>query len=161
MRRFFVCTLTLLFATTCFLHLNPNAYGYDWDFESDMFFDDTVYASIYITTDFDNTTERASLYFSFYVSNDGPGSVKMYTTAKMGLYWNGGSFTPPPKEDTEIVSANDSGSIYEDWVFSLRNKQPGIGSMWAQGELDIRHFPTNEKVSLDRPAYATTTFEIF
>ncbi len=85
----------------------------------------------------------------------------MYSTAKMGLYWNGGSVTPPPKEDTEIVSANNSGSIYEDWVFSLRNKRKGKGSMWAEGGLDIRHFPTNEKVSLSPLAYATTTFEIF
>ena len=159
MKRFFIFTLTMLLATSCLVLTDADAY--DWDDSFEWFFDHTVYGSVYITTDFDNTTERASLYFSFYVSNDGPGSVKMYTTAKMGLYWNGGSVTPPPKEDTEIVSANDSGSIYEDWEISLRNKPPGWGSMWAQGELDIRHFPTNEKVSVFPVAYATTTFEIF
>ena len=161
MKRFFVCTLTLLLATICLLVTNPNAYGYNWDSEEDLFFDDTVYASIYVTTDFDNTTEIASCYFSFYVSNDGPGGVKMYSTAKMGLYWNGGSVTPAPKEDSKIVGANNSGSIYEEWVFNLRDKEKGPGSMWAEGELDVRHIPTNEKSSVYPSAYATTVFEIF
>ena len=158
MKRFFVCTLTLLFATTC-LFLS-SGYSYDWGSEDDLFFDDTVYASIYVTTDFDNTTEIASCYFSFYVSNDGPGGVKMYSTATMGLYWNGGSVTPAPKEDTEIVGANSTGSIYEEWVFSLRNKPQGQGYVWAKGELDVRHIPTNEKSSVDPPASASTTFDI-
>ena len=161
MKRFFVFTLTLLFATTCFLHLNLNAYGYDWDSTHDTLFDGTVYASIYITTGWDQESETASCYFSFYVSNDGPGDVKMYTTATMGLYWNGGSVTPPPKEDTEIVGANNSGSIYEDWVFSLRNKEEGQGYMWAEGNLDVRHFPTNVKSSVYPSAFASTAFHIF
>ena len=147
-----------LFATTC-LFLT-NGYSYDWDSEDDMFFDDTVYASIYITTDFDNTTETASCYFSFYVSNDGPGEVKMYTTATMELFWNGGSVSPDPREDTAIVEANSTGSIYEDFSFNLRNKPEGPGSMWAEGKLDVRHIPTNVKSSVDPPAFSETFFEI-
>ena len=158
MKRFFVFTLMSLFATTS-LFLT-NGYSYDSDFEYDWLFDDTVYASIYITTDFDNTTEIASAYFSFYISNDGRGDVKMYSTATMELHWNGGSVTPPPKEDTAIVEANSTGSINEDFVFSLRDKEEGPGSMWAEGELDVRHAPTNEKSSVDPPAYATTVFVI-
>ena len=157
MKRFFVFTLMSLFATTC-LFLT-NGYSYDSDSEHDWLFDDTVYASIYITTDFDNTTETASCYFCFYVSNDGPGGVKMYSTATMGLFWNGGSVTPPPKEDTAIVEANSTGSINEEFVFSLRNKRKGRGSMWAEGELDVRHFPTNVKSSVPT-ARSETTFEI-
>ncbi len=160
MKRFFVFTLMALFAATYFLLPNPNAYGYDWDFEDETLFDGTVYASIYITTDFDNTTETASAYFSFYVSNDGPGGVKMYSTATMGLFWNGGSVTPPPKKDSDIVGANRTGSIYENFVFSLRNKRKGRGSMWAKGELDVRHIPTNVKRSVDPPALSETVFEI-
>jgi len=158
MKRFFVFALTLLFATSCLVLTNADAYN--WGESNDWFFDDTVYGSVYITTDFDNTTETASLYYSFYVSNDGPGGVKMYTTATMGLYWNGGSVVPDPKEDTAIVGANNSGSIYEDWVFSLRNKRPGQGYMWAEGALDIRHLPTNVKVSLSPSAQASTSFDI-
>ena len=158
MKRFFVFTLMSLFATTC-LFLT-NGYSYDWDSKADLFFDDTVYASIYITTDFDNTTETASCYFSFYVSNDGPGGVKMYTTATMELFWKGGSVTPLPKEDTAIVGANSTRSICEDFVFSLRNKRKGPGYMWAEGKLDVRHIPTNVKSSVNPPAFSMTFFDI-
>ena len=160
MKRFFVFSLMSLFATTCLLLSNPSAYGYDWDFEHDTLFDDTVYASIYITTDWDEESEIASAYFSFYVSNDGPGDVKMYSTATVEVSWNGGSITPSPKEDSAIVEANSSGSIYEDFSFNLRNKPKGRGYISAEGELDVRHFPTNVKSSVDPPAFSETFFDI-
>ena len=160
MKRFFVFTLMLLFATTCFLLPNPNAYGYDWDSKHATKFDGTVYGSIYITTAFDHATETASSHFTFYVSNDGPGAVKMYTTATVRVFWNGGSVSPAPREDTAIVEANSARSIYEDFSFNLRNKRAGRGSISVIGELDVRHIPTNVKLSWPT-ARATTTFRLF
>ena len=64
------------------------------------------------------------------------------------------------QEDTAIVGANSTGSIYEDFVFSLRNKRKGLGSMWAEGELDVRHIPTNVKSSVEPSAFSETFFEI-
>ncbi len=61
MKRFLMFTLTMLLATLCLVLTDADAY--DWDSKSKWFFDHTVYGSIYITTDFDDTNEIASLYF--------------------------------------------------------------------------------------------------
>lgn len=159
MKRFFLFTLMSLFATTCFLLANPNAYGYDWDFVGGMLFDD-VYGSIYLTTDWDEESEIASAYFSFYTSNEGRGDVKMYSTATVQVFWNGGSVSPAPREDSEIVPENRTGSIYEDFTFKLRNKEEGNAHISAVGKLEVRHIPSGDKHGLPREAKRITHFDI-
>ena len=159
MKRFFVFTLMSLFATTCLLLSNPNAYGYKWDSVHGMLFDG-VYGSIYVTTDWDEESEIASAYFSFYTSNDGRGDVKMYSTATVQVFWNGGSVSPAPREDSEKVPENSTGSIYENFSFKLRNKEEGPGFISAVGKLEVRHIPSGDKRGLPREAECITRFRI-
>ena len=143
MKRFFVFTLTLLFATVCLFLTNLHAFDSDWEF--DTLFNGTVYGETNVSVGFDSPIAHSS--HAFYVSNDGPGAVKYYTTATAQVFWNGGSASPPPREDSDIVAANDSQNISENFSFNLRNKPEGNAHISATSALDVRHIPTNVRLS--------------
>ena len=153
MKRFFVFTLTLLFATVCLFLTDLSAFDSDWEY--DTLFDGTVYGETNAWTSFDASSETAYSSHSVYVWNDGPGSVKFYSTATAQVFWNGGSASPPPREDSDILEANSSGSASESFSFLLRNKEAGPGHISATTALDVRHIPTN--VRLSWPTASTTT----
>ena len=92
MKRFFVLTLIMLFATVSVFQTNVHAFDSDWEYDTK--FNGTVYGETNVWVKFNYPI--ASSGHGFYVSNDGPGSVKYYTTATVQVFWNGGSVSPPP-----------------------------------------------------------------
>jgi hypothetical protein len=143
MKRFFVFTLIALFATVSVFLTHLDAFDSDWQFDTK--FDGTVYGETNVWVKFNDPI--ASSGHAFYVSNDGPGVVKYYTTATVQVFWNGGSVSPTPREDSGIIAANDSQNINENFSFNLKNKDEGNAHISATSALDVRHIPTNVKLS--------------
>ena len=145
MKRFFVFTLTLLFAAVCLFLTNLDALDSDWKFATK--FNGTVYGETNAWTWFDDSSKIAHSNHAAYVSNDGPGPVKFYVTYTTQVFWNGGSATPPPREESHTVEAGSSKNTSESFSFLLRNKKAGPGHISATTALDVRHIPTNVKLS--------------
>ena len=143
MKRFFVSTLIMLFATVCLFQTNVDAFDSDWEYDTK--FNGTVYGETNVWVKFNYPI--ASSGHGFYVSNDGPGAVKYYTTATAQVFWNGGSSSPPPRKDNGVLAANESENINENFSFNLRNKPEGRGRISASSALDVRHIPSNVKLS--------------
>ena len=154
MKRFFVFTLTLLFATVCLFLTDTEALNSDYKYATK--FDGTVYGETNAWTWFDASSETAYSRHSVYVWNDGPGSVKFYATYTAKVFWNGGSSTPPPREESDIISANSSGSDSDSFSFLLRNKPAGNGHISATTALEVRHMPTNVKLSWPTASISTS-----
>ena len=144
MKRFFVFALTLLFSTVCPFLTNLHAFDSDWKFDTK--FDGTVYGETNVAVWFDASSKTASSSHSVYVWNDGPGAVKFYATYTAQVFWNGGSASPPPREESDIVEANSSGSDSDGFSFLLRNKPAGNAHISATTALEVRHIPTNVKL---------------
>ena len=145
MKRFFVFTLTALFATTgLFL---TDLYAFNEDFESSTEFAGNVYGSTYVCTWFDTLTKTAHSSHSVAVDNYGIGEVKLYGTFRVTVRWNGGSRTPDPKTKEKKVQGNSFGSAYDNFSFLLRNKKAGPGRIEAWTELEVRDLATKEKVA--------------
>ena len=143
MKRFFVFTLTLLFATVCLFLTNLHAFDSDWKYDTK--FNGTVYGETNVAVWFDSPIAHSS--HGAYVSNAGPGAVKFYATFTAQVFWNGGSASPPPREESDIVAANDSQNVSESFSFNLRNKPEGNAHISATSALDVRHIPTNVRLS--------------
>lgn len=155
MKRFCVFTLIAIFATVSVFLTHLDAFDSDWKFDTK--FNGTVYGETNVAVKYD--APIASSSHGFYVSNDGPGAVKYYTTATVQVFWNGGSVSPPPREDNGIIAANDSKNINENFSFNLRNKEEGNAHITATSALDVRHIPSNVKRSW-RTARALHRFRI-
>lgn len=154
MKRFFVFTLTLLFATVCLFLTDIEALDSDYEYETN--FGGTVYGETNAWTWFDAASETAYSSHSVYVWNDGPGAVKFYAKHTARVFWNGGSATPPPREESGIIGANSSGSDSDSFSFNLSNKPAGPGSISATTGLDVRHIPTNVKLSWPTASISTS-----
>ena len=157
MKRFFVFTLMLLFTAACLFLTDLHAFDSDWKFDTK--FNGTVYGETNVWVRFDAASETASSRHSVYVWNDGPGAVKFYATFTVQVFWNGGSVSPPPREDSGVLGANSSETAPENFSFNLRNKREGNGRISATTALDVRYIPTNERLSWPT-ARATTMFRL-
>ena len=155
MKRLFVFTLMMLFATVSVFLTNVHAFDSDWQYDTK--FNGTVYGETNVAVSYNAPIARSS--HSFYVWNDGPGSVKYYTTATAQVFWNGGSSSPPPRENNGILGADESKNITETFTFNLRNKREGNAHISGTSALDVRHIPSNVKRSW-RTARAFYRFRI-
>ena len=145
MKRFFVFTLTALFATTgLFL---TDLYAFRSDFKSATEFAGNVYGSTYVAVWFDTLTETAHSSHSVAVDNYGIGEVKLYGTFNVTVRWNGGSVTPPTTTKEKKVPGNSFESAQHNPSFLLRNKKRGNASISASTGLEVRDLATKEKIA--------------
>lgn len=145
MKRFFVFTLTALFATTgLFL---TDLYAFRSDFKSATEFAGNVYGSTYVAAWFDTLTETAHSSHSVAVDNLGIGEVKLYGTFNVTVRWNGGSVTPPTRKKEKKVPGNSFRSAEHNPSFLLRNKPRGKASITASTGLEVRDLATGEKIA--------------
>ena len=151
MKRFFIFTLTALFVTAC-LFL-PELDAWDTNYRYDTKFNGSVYGEANVLTWFEFPVAYSR--HAVYVSNDGPGSVKFYATFTMEVHWNGGYTTLPPREESGILGAGSWGSANHNFSLNLRDKRAGPGYIYATSALDVRHIPTNEKLSWPTAAIST------
>lgn len=140
LKRFFLFTLMILFATSCFIVAPLHAQSDD-EYKTTSLFGDDVYCVTYAYTNFSYPIASSSHAVTLW--NYGPGGVKFYLKGTMGVRWNGGSVTPPAREKSDTISANSGGGDEVNFSFSLRGKKAGRGSIWASTELKVRHLPTN------------------
>ena len=155
MKRFFVFTLILLFATTC-LHLtNLRAESDSKDGYRNA---GNLWGSACVSTSFDAPYAKSS--HGVYVANYGPGAVKLYGTFTIKVYWSGGgSFTPTPTKKEKEVPLNGSASAYQDFSVNLRRKPKGNARITASTHLRVRDDVTDTDSSWPT-ASCTTHFDL-
>ena len=143
MKRFFVFTLTVLFATaSLFL---TELYALESDYRYATKFNGKVYGEANVWTWFE--FPFANSRHHVYVSNDLPGQMKFYGKFTVEVYWNGGAATPQPREESDLVDGDSSGAATHNFSFNLRHKEAGPGYIYATTALDVRNVATNEKLS--------------
>ena len=142
MKRFLILTLALLLATTSFVLTDADAFDYDWRTATRF---GAVWGETYVHTWYDPASETAGTYHWYYVENDLENAVKAYFISTAGVTWNGGSESPPPREEAAWVEAHGTATTSENFSFSMGGKDEGMASVWGTSQLKVRNLATSQK----------------